>query len=165
MPSGRLKESISSLPKDWQKQVLDLYEIGGSDVEIKAMIYKWRGSFSNDLWDRWMVDEPIFSETIKAGRAMSHAWWMIQGRSNLKVPIFSPTLWYMNMKNRFGWVDRIDQTSKGEPISQNIMINLGSGKMPSANPAETQIEPKSNPKKPIRKRKKQARKTRKQSKK
>jgi hypothetical protein len=119
MPSGRLLEDLSSLPKDWYKSVLELYEKGASDVEVKALIYKWRGSFSNDLWDRWMKDEPIFSETIKAGKLLAEAWWNKNGRENLKDKEFNYTGWYMQMKNRYGWTDRVsnDHTTGGDKIN------------------------------------------------
>jgi hypothetical protein len=127
--SGRPKESISTLPEDWYIDILSLYEEGASDAEIKGLIYSWRGSFSNDLWDRWMLEEPQFSETIKTGRLLSECWWNRQGRKNLKNKEFSFTGWYMNMKNRFGWTDRVDNTTKGEEIKGNI-INLGGGTEP-----------------------------------
>lgn len=116
--SGRPKVGIDSLPNDWQKEVIDLYSEGGSDVEVKALIYKWRGSFSNDLWDRWIKEIDIFSETIKKGRALCEAWWLKQGRE-LENKNFNATLFYMNMKNRFKWADKqnIDHTSKGKQIN------------------------------------------------
>ena len=123
---GRPKEDITSLPNDWYKEVLKLYEEGASDVEIKALIFGWRGSLSNDLWDRWMKEEPQFSETIKMGKMLSEAWWSKQGRVNLKVAKFNYTGWYMNMKNRFKWTDRVDSTTKDEMLPQTI-INLGNG--------------------------------------
>ena len=107
---SRPKEDLSSLPKEWYHEVLSLYQEGASDVEIKALIYKWRGSFSNDLWDRWMSEEPIFSETIKTGKHLSEAWWHRSGRLSLRDKDFSYTGWYMNMKNRFGWADRTENT-------------------------------------------------------
>lgn len=109
--AGR-KPTPLDLPKNWQDAILDLYSEGGSDVEVKAMIWRWRGSFSNDLWDRWLRDEPKFSETIKMGRMLSECWWIENGRTNLKDREFNYTGWYMQMKNRFGWSDKVEQKSE-----------------------------------------------------
>lgn len=103
---ARPKEDLSSLPDNWQKEVLELYKEGASDVEVKALICSYRGSISNDLWERWMNEEPVFSETIKKGKLLSNAWWEKHGRSELQNKEFNSALWYMNMKNRFKWTDR-----------------------------------------------------------
>ena len=102
---GRPLETIKDLPEGWYNDILSLYKDGASDVEIKALIYDWRGSFSNDLWDRWLKDEPQFSETIKAGKMLAEAWWNKNGRINLNSKEFNYTGWYMQMKNRYGWKD------------------------------------------------------------
>jgi len=117
MAGGRPKE-VFYLPDGWYNDILDMYKEGSSDVEIKAYIYELRGTFSNDLWDRWMEEEEEFSETIKTGKIFSEAWWSKTGRKNLENKDFSYTGWYMNMKNRFNWTDRIanDHTSKGDKI-------------------------------------------------
>jgi len=85
-----------------------------------------RYDFVCDLAYTLMEEEEIFSETIKSGRLLSEIWWQKEGRTNLKTKEFNPTLWYMNMKNRFGWMDKqtIDHTNKGESFN---VINLGSG--------------------------------------
>lgn len=111
------RKSKLDLPAEWYNKVLDLYMVGASDVEIKALIYGWRGSFSNDLWDRWINEEPEFSETIKTGRLLSEAWWNKSGRINLSNKEFNYTGWYMQMKNRFGWRDRSE-------VEQNINGNV-----------------------------------------
>lgn len=119
--SGRPK-AIFDLPENWYNDVLSLYKEGASDVEIKALIYQWRGSFSNDLWERWLKEEEQFSETIKMGKLISEAWWSKSGRKNLENRDFNYTGWYMNMKNRFGWTDKqaVDITSQGEKMTPPI---------------------------------------------
>ena len=64
---------------------------------------------SHDTICRWQKTIPEFSEAIRQGEASSKAWWLKQGRENLKNPKgFHAVLWYMNMKNRHGWKDKQD---------------------------------------------------------
>lgn len=123
MSAGRPLETFD-LPEDWQIEVLQLYKQGASDVEVKAYIYELRGTFSNDLWVRWMEQEPEFSETIKIGKMFSESWWHKNGRTNLSNRDFNYTGWYMNMKNRFGWKDNqsIDHTTGGEKFTPTSIV-------------------------------------------
>jgi len=124
MPAGRPLEDLSSLPENWYEKILDLYEEGGSDVEVKAMIYKWRGAFSNSLWNRWLEEYEEFSQTVKGGKLLSEAWWNSKGRKNLENKEFSFNGWYMQMKNRFGWTDRTDHTTDSKPLSNTIKVEI-----------------------------------------
>jgi hypothetical protein len=126
MAAGRPKEGIETLPENWYIEVISMYKEGASDVEIKAFIYEIRGSFSNDLWDRWIAEIPQFSETIKMGRMLSEAWWNKESRQNLKNKDFSYTGWYMNMKNRFGWRDKseIENTHTVTPNAKEFIDDL-----------------------------------------
>jgi len=108
--------------------ILSEYSQGASDVEIKASIWEWRGSFSDDLWDRWLKEEELFSGTIKKGRSLSARWWEKRGRTSLDSKDFNYTGWYMNMKNRFGWKDKTDFTSDGEKITNIQVSYVGTNK-------------------------------------
>ena len=107
----RPKENLKTFPKDWQSKILSLYQKGASDNEIKALITEWKGTFSNDLWSRWMDEEKEFSETIKKGRILSQAFWERVGRENLSDKNFNYIGWFMNMRNRFGWSNNSDKTT------------------------------------------------------
>ena len=67
------------------------------------------------------VLESDFRELVDFGRLLSHAWWESQGRINLRNKQFNAALWTINMKNRFGWSEKTEQS----------MTNLDYGNMDS----------------------------------
>lgn len=85
-------------------RVIDLMAQGTSLFEVAADL-----GISEDTLYRWKKERSSFSEAIKRGGLLSRAWWERKGRVNLENKDFSSTLWYMNMKNRFGWADKIEQ--------------------------------------------------------
>lgn len=110
--------------------ILKLYAEGASDVEVRGLIMEWRpkNTFSHYLFEDWQENCPEFLETIKKGKYLSNIWWEKNGRVNLKDKDFNPTLWYMNMRNRFGWKDKTDVTSDGEKITGIEISYVGTNK-------------------------------------
>ncbi len=102
---ARPKIKLTELRKDWKTFIVRDMADGASQAEITAGL-----EISNDLFYRFMKEEPEFSETIKKGLVLCKCWWEKKGRKNLENSKFSATLWYMNMKNRFGWADKTEIT-------------------------------------------------------
>lgn len=105
-------------PKNWKEKVLSLYSLGASDVEIRVLL-----DISNDTFYRLLKEDDEFAETIKRGHDFCQAWWELEGRQALRDKSFNPVLWYMNMKNRFGWADKknIDHTTGGDKLNINMV--------------------------------------------
>lgn len=59
---------------------------------------------------QWMDRYPEFKEAIKKGREYSAGWWIKQGRVSLREKQFNTATWFINMKNRFGWSDKTENT-------------------------------------------------------
>lgn len=113
MKTGRPQKTLKDLPRNWEKLVLSHMAEGASKKEIIAEL-----GIGSQLFYDLAEREEEFSNTIKKGTELSEAWWEKQGRTNLHNKSFNSTLWYMNMKNRFGWSDKVnnDVTSGGSQV-------------------------------------------------
>ena len=94
--------------------VIELMREGASLVEVYAAL-----DIDDDTLYDWCKEDsprfkPEFSDAVKMGRRLSHAWWERHGRQQLDNKEFNSTLWYMNMRNRHGWKDRQETEHKGE---------------------------------------------------
>ena len=118
---ARPKKTLADLPSNWKKLILDIKRDGGSDVEVRVAL-----DISTDLWDRFKKEIDEFSETVKKGQDLCEAWWLSHGAKQLENRSFNAVLWYMNMKNRFGWKDKAetDITSGGKPIPLLSALNV-----------------------------------------
>jgi hypothetical protein len=111
--------------EEMKKKIIPLMEQGASIREVSAATGLDRDTIHDWCDEKSPRYKKDFSDTIKKGKALSVSWWEQQGRLNLQNKEFSPVLWYMNMKNRFGWRDKkeIDHTTKGEKIESTIVLN------------------------------------------
>lgn len=124
--TGRPRSQPDTLPAGWRDKVLELYADGASDVEVRVALMRMRGTMSNCLWERWMAEEPSFSETIKEGRRLAEAWWAQLGRDGAagKREI-NPTVWIFNMKNRYRWADRSEVKSEVVVRDESVETLVG----------------------------------------
>ncbi len=125
---ARPKITTEDFPNDWKQSIVEQYAEGASDIEVYGSYL----DICHETFTRLINEDDEFSEAIKKGRRLSEAWWVKNGRTNLKDREFNYTGWYMQMKNRFGWKDKTetDITTKGESINLNakdmeILKNAG----------------------------------------
>lgn len=103
--TGRpLKTKESVLPANWKELVFNFAASGLSKEEIYLQFYRKHNSWFDDLYERDLE----FSAVIKKAENLCKGWWIEQSRKSLKRQYYQSALWYMNMKNRFGWKDKTD---------------------------------------------------------
>lgn len=107
-----MNPNYAKLPKNWESTIGQHYEEGASDVEVRAALRMTVG-----VWDSLYNDavDSSFKEVVDFGRMFSKAWWQKQARENLKDRNFNANLWYMVMKNQFGWSDKSGGGEKDSP--------------------------------------------------
>lgn len=98
---------------DW-KLVTLAYEEGAADVEIARLLDITIADFY-----RLEEENPAFAKFVEKGRTLSQAWWYEKARKGLFTKEFNTALWNFNMKNRFGWADKIDtsDTTDKDPVN------------------------------------------------
>ena len=101
-------------------RLIELMSDGCSVIEVAAELGVTRAAMY--LWAK-DPRKPEFAEAMKHGKDMSEAWWMTQGRLNINNNKFNAAVWYMNMKNRFGWSDNHSIKQSGEMIVEHRIIN------------------------------------------
>lgn len=72
-----------------------------------------------------------FAEAVDLGRELSEAWWMRYGRLAMmkQVNAAPPSWWIFNMKNRFGWRDRVEIAgSEDAPLHVTIKNYVAASK-------------------------------------
>ncbi len=104
---GRPKREVSSFPADWEDTILTMGKSGASRAEIQAYL-----DLDNETMTAMEKRDLKFSAVIKKFTRNSQAWWEKHGRTQLEQKGFNAVLWYMNMKNRFGWKDKSEMEVK-----------------------------------------------------
>lgn len=102
---------MTQTPKPPSKldECMELYKEGAGDVEIAEHL-----GITMKQFHELCEDKPSFREFVEKGSTVAQAWWWRQGRTNLKNKNFMHSMWAFNMKNRYGWAEKTDNTSSIE---------------------------------------------------
>jgi len=116
--AGRPKKGLNTLPDGWREAFLSLYEQGKSDVAVRNWVYRQnKFRISNDLWQRWLKEEPIFSDTVKMGKLLAQEWWENAGQlMTMGAVKGNGVVWHLNVKNRFGFTDEVSLKVEVSPL-------------------------------------------------
>jgi len=104
LPPGR----PTKYKEEYCELVPQLMAEGMGMEEVAAELGVWKATLYN-----WGEEHPSFLNAIKRGQALCYAWWMREGRTSLRDKDFNYTGWYMNMKNRHGWADKVETKGDG----------------------------------------------------
>ena len=98
---------------NWQALVEE-YAVGASDVEIARLL-----KITINRFYQLIQENTAFAEFVERGRTLSRAWWESQARKNLWNKEFNTALWNFNMKNRYGWADKVESndTTNKDPVN------------------------------------------------
>ena len=104
MDVGRPQKTIKDFPEGWEKHIIELSNEGASITEIVSYL-----EISKNTLVAMTERNDEFLITIKKCKQLCETWWEKKGRKNMENKDFNATLWYMNMRNRFGWADKVKQ--------------------------------------------------------
>lgn len=106
--------TTNTVAPDW-KALLTAYGEGASDVEIARLL-----KITLNRFYQLIEEVPAFAEFVEQGRTLSQAWWYEKGRTGLWSKDFNVSLWNFNMKNRYGWADKVDTADKTDSDPVNL---------------------------------------------
>lgn len=124
---------LSDLPENWKEIITEIYRDGGTDVECRcALPTPSNPVMSQPLWERLIEEEPEFSLTVKAGRALAETWHQqIARRGMLMGKDFNAGVFGLVMKNRFGWSEK-QENKNNNSGSVSVTVCTGIDAPPNA---------------------------------
>lgn len=114
-----MAKNLGGRPTDYREEICEeAFELCRQGASIEELGYELRQGYTT-LYE-WMDRHPKFAEAIKKGREQSKGWWLKKGRENIGNKEFNSGLWFMNMKNRWGWADKRENTNQHNVVIQEI---------------------------------------------
>lgn len=101
---GRPRTTTADLPDDWQNIMRDCGQGGGSAVEARLLL-----GISRSAWDTLISDSEEFAEVEAQRSDLAQVWLEQKGRAMIEGAQGNAAVWRLNMQNRFGWSDKVQQ--------------------------------------------------------
>lgn len=122
----------------WKQIALQEAANGASLFEIKAIL-----GISGCLYRRLMAGNKEFRDFIITCKKYARCWWYKTGREGLNLKGFNSQLFAFQMKNKYGWSDKveIDPGDKSVSLIQQQIAALASGKESDTDEAITTENP------------------------
>lgn len=118
---GRPKKTLNDLPEGWKLKMMELADKGASKLECRVRVL----GISTDLWARFMKEEREFSETVKDCTGLCQSYWENLGNQLSRgEKEGSAAVWIFNMKNRFGWRDKVEISEADSSENSKPMENV-----------------------------------------
>ena len=123
--SGRKSKTLSELPGDWERVILDLGTNGKTLLHVYDAMGMGETAFRS-LTER----EPHLKEIMTLFKNKAKIHWMDMGQelSNGKNRDGNANAWKFNMQNRVGWHDKVvtevDSTIKVEHTASDLFKDL-----------------------------------------
>lgn len=110
------KPQFEDLPDGWETMILSGFAEGRGPVEVWLSIPMQNGKrrLTRAFWNKFIKENEYFAAVVDFGLEIYEAWWVARGREKLEERDFNHVLYYMNMKNRHGWRDKIEHEHKKE---------------------------------------------------
>jgi hypothetical protein len=124
---GRPPKITKKFADNASEHLVGWFEQGMGIAEIAAEL-----DIGKDSYYKCKKVSKKFFDAEKVGLAKSEAWWCKVGRAGAvgKVEI-QPATWVFNMKNRFGWKDRVETQLTGKDGGELPALIIGaSGDQP-----------------------------------
>lgn len=96
-------------------QIIDLYKLGYSDVEVCRELEITKRQF-----EKMKAVNPIFRAVVERGNDYAEAWNLEQSRVNLHNKDFNTTLFNTRMQNMYAWSQKVDQNTKALNVNAEM---------------------------------------------
>lgn len=108
---GRKPKTVADLPDNWKEIVILLSLEGKFEEQIKTALCLSKGrevKSINRIWYALQERDSEFRETLKKADVFRKSYWLDLAQKGVRTTFFNTGLWFIVMKNCFGWKDKTE---------------------------------------------------------